>query len=214
MSAAPNLLISVPLGLWALCWPLPGHSPAGGRPCTEGWRSAEVEGSPPPPGQIPSSFPSFPLLPPPRFPSSKSFHRPQLQEEADALLRRRWRQRRRLERRAGSGTRRAAGPRAPSPGSAPAPRLSGRAPRSPAAAGVHSRSEAAAPRGWPQPQPCPSLLPSLPPCRPTTEEFTFSCESSRLPLLLRKGEVEGGYAAGKREASPADPPAKCCLDTS
>lgn len=42
---------------------------------------------PPSPGQTPRSFHSSPPLPPPRFPSSKCFHRPQLQEEADALLR-------------------------------------------------------------------------------------------------------------------------------
>lgn len=88
-SGAPNLLISVPLGLSTL--QTPPQSPAGCCPCTRGWRSLEVESSvhplipPPLPGADSQQIHSSPPLPPPRLPSSKSFHPRQLQEEVNAL---------------------------------------------------------------------------------------------------------------------------------
>lgn len=171
MAWAPNLLISVPLGISA---PLPSASPLPrppsglAPPARAGgglwrWKAQRTPSPPPPPspGQTPSSFHSSPPLPPPRLPSSKSFHPRQLQEEADALLRGR----------GSSGGGWSGGTRGCDPGGrldralpfAPALRLRGStrpARQSPAAAGAHSRSEAA-PRGWPLPQPCPSFPPSL-----------------------------------------------------
>lgn len=179
MAWAPNLLISVPLGISAPLpsAPPPPRLPSGLAPPARAggglrrWKALRTPSSPPPPspGQTRSSFHSSPPLPPPRLPSSKSFHPRQLQEEADALLRGRGN--------SGSGGGWSGGTGGCDPGGrldrarrldcalpfAPALRLPGStspARESPAAAGVHSRSEAA-PRGWPLPQPCPSFPPSL-----------------------------------------------------
>lgn len=147
------------------------------------------------PGLTPSSFRSSPPLPPPRYLSSKSFHRRQLQEEADARLPGRRSSRGGPRRAAGPG--RAAGLRAPFPSRSPAPELARCSSLSPAAARVQvalwrhrggGRCLSSAP---------PSLIPSLP--RPRHIGVRL-LHPSRLdfPLpLFWKGEVEGGNEAAK-----------------
>lgn len=190
MAWAPNLLISVPRGLFALQLPPPPTAQQAGAPCAGGWRSVEVEAPltprhppPPSPGQTPGSFHSSPPLPPPRLPSFKSFHPRQLQEEADTLLRGRGSSGGGRTRGTGGWTR-AGGWTARSPShslqSSPAPFCSR----------LQPPGFSAAPRrhhgGWPQPQPCPSLLPSLLPhhvgvriLHPTRPDFS-------LPLFWKR----------------------------
>lgn len=166
------MLISVPLGLWAFqlpLAPLPSGRPSPVRAGGGVWRCRL--GAPPhhprpipSPGQTPGSFHSSPPLPPPRLPSSKSFHPRQLLEEADALLRGRGRSGGRTR---GTGGWTPAGgwtartlPRSPAPGlpGSPAPLCSRPPPPPPRLAGARRRHRG----GWPQPQPCPSP-PSPPP---------------------------------------------------
>lgn len=169
MAWAPNLLISAPRGISA---PLPcsPRLPSGLAPPARAggglwrWKAQRTPASPlpPSPGQTPSSFRSSPPLPPPRLPSSKSFHPRQLLEEADALLRGRGSSgggggcSGGTDGCTGAGGWTARSLSRPLPGFG----LARPARRSPAAARVHRRSEAA-PRGWPLPQPCPSFPPSL-----------------------------------------------------
>lgn len=188
MASAPNLFIFVPLGPPALqsCSPPPppAHAltaPPRGAPCTDPSRRGRVPStphSPPSPGQTPCSFhPSppqpSPPLPPPRSLSSKSFHRPQLREEADA--RRRGcgsRGRRTRDRRRDPGARpdrEPLSPPIPAPGTAPA------------SAGAPWRLRPA----------LPSLPPSLPRCAPPRRSSPSPPQASRFPLclsLFRKGE--------------------------
>lgn len=203
---APNLCISVPLGLPALQSLLPprprGLAPPARAECGGGGlRAPPAPSSPHLPGLTPSSSGASPLLPPPRYSPSKSSHRRQLQGEADAGQRGR--------RRSGSwaggtggGTRAGgrAGGRAARSLSLPLPR-SRAAP--PAPARGPRRSEAA-PRGWPQPQVCSSLPPPLPPCSPTTSEFASSARVVSISLRLSLGKRRGaGSLRGCRGEAPA-----------
>lgn len=125
----------------------------------EGSEHPLIPSRPPPRGRLQAAFipplPSRLLAFPPLSPSTRSSCRrrrtlcsrapEQRRLDPGARLHRAWR----LD---------CALPFSPAPGS----RLPRPAPLSPAAARVHSGSEAAV-RGWPQPQPCPSHPPSFPP---------------------------------------------------
>lgn len=201
MAWAPNLLISVPRGLFALQLPPPPTAQQAGAPCAGGWRSVEVEAPltphhppPPSPGQTPGSFHSSPPLPPPRLPSFKSFHPRQLQEEADTLLRGRGSSGGGRTRGTGGWTR-AGGWTARSPShslqSSPAPFCSRlQPPGFSAAPRRHHRGVAAA-----SALPLPSSLPAAPPRRssdspPDSSRFLFAS-------LLETREVEGGNEVAK-----------------
>lgn len=192
-ASAPNLFISVPLGLRALGLP----------PAREGggawrWRARRTP-HPAPPGAGESSRSS---LPPPAFPPLRPSAR-----SCRSGRTRCW-GRRRPARGTGGGAVRAAGRARCAPAPA-ALRL--RAPGRALARSRARRRREAAPRGGPA-WPCPL---SSPPRGPTTSEAAAPPAPSRVPSASLWKRARRREAARLRGGGPrAGPPAKCGSDTS